>query len=190
VADNGTGYTCTAHGADATSGLASLTYSVDGGAPQAPGPDGTFSVAKGHVVAHATDVAGNGANSVGLILSNRIVPVTTPPRSISEAVLRSGHGSVISRALGELALNATASRSSVDLRPLAVGSGRFQITMTLRADKLHKKYTKVVKAKKGYTPRVSFHIGGGVHVTVDLTVRKRTGKRWTSYASGGAELGG
>ncbi len=190
AADSGTGYTCTARGADATSGLAALTYSVDGGAPQAPGPDGTFSVAKGHVVAHATDVAGNGANSVGLILSNRIVPVTAPPRSVSEAVLRSGHGSVISRALGELALNATASRSSVDLRPLAVGSGRFQITMTLHADKLHKKFTQMVKAKNGYTPRVSFHIGGGAHVTADLTLRKRSGKRWAPYASGGAELGG
>ena len=113
AADAGTGYTCTARGADATSGLASLTYSVDGGAPQAPGPDGTFSVAKGHVVVRATDVAGNGANSVGLILSNRIVPVTTPPRSVSEAVLRSGHGSVISRALGEVALNATAALLAV-----------------------------------------------------------------------------
>jgi hypothetical protein len=190
AADSGTGYTCTAGGADATSGLATLTYTVDGGAPQAPGPGGTFSVAKGHVVAHATDNAGNGANSVGLILSNRIVPAPTPARSVSEAVLRSGHGSVISRALGELGLTATASRASVDLRPLAVGSGRFQVTMTLRADKLHKTYTKVVKARKGYTPRVSFHIGAGAHVTADLTVRKRYGKRWKAYASGGAEIGG
>jgi hypothetical protein len=190
AADAGTGYTCSAHGSDATSGLASLTYTVDGGAPQAPGPDGSFSVAKGHVIAYATDVAGNSARSVGLIMSDRIVPAKTPARSVSEAVLRSGHGSVLSRALGELALNATASRSTVELRPLAVGSGRFQITMTLRADKLHKKYTKVVKAKKGYTPRVSFHVGGGAHVTVDLTVRKRAGRRWRSYASGGAELGG
>ena len=190
AADAGTGYTCTAHGSDAHSGLASLVYTVDGGAPQAPGPDGSFSVAKGHVVVRATDAAGNGANSVGLILSDRIVPATKPARSISEAVLRSGHGSVLSRALGEVALTATASRSSVDLRPLAVGSGRFQITMTLRADKQRKKYSKVVKAKKGYTPRVSLHTGGAAHVTVDLTVRKRTGKRWTAYASGGAELGG
>jgi hypothetical protein len=190
AADSGTGYVCTAHGADATSGLASLTYTVDGGAPQTPGPGGSFSVAKGHVIAYATDAAGNSARSVGLILSDRIVPVTAPSRSVSEAVLRSGHGSVLSRVLGELALNATASRSSVDLRPLAVGSGRFQITLTLRADKLHKKYAKVVKAEKGYTPRVSFHLGGAAHVTADVTVRKRSGKRWVSYASGGAELGG
>jgi hypothetical protein len=118
------------------------------------------------------------------------VPATTPARSVTEAVLRSGHGSVLSRALGELALNATASRSTVDLRPLAVGSGRYQITMTLRADKLHKKYTKVVKSKKGYTPRVSLHVGGGAHVTADLTVRKRSGRRWVAYAAGGAEIGG
>jgi hypothetical protein len=190
AADSGSGYTCSAHGSDATSGVASLTYTVDGGAPQAPGPGGSFSVAKGHVIAYATDVAGNSARSVGLILSNRIVPATTPARSTSEAVLRSGHGSVLSRALGELALSATASRSSVDLRPLAVGAGRFQITLTLRADKQHKKYTKVVTAKKGYTPRVTFHVGGAAHVTADVTVRKRSGKRWVSYASGGAELGG
>ena len=189
AADSGTGYTCTARGGDATSGLAALTYSVDGGAPQAPGPDGSFSVAKGRVVARATDVAGNGANSVGLILSDRIVPATVPPRSVSEAVLRSGHGSVISRALGELSLSATASRSSVDLRPLAVGSGRFKIAMTLRADKRRKTYTTTVKAKRGYTPRVSFHVGGGAHVTVDLTVRRRSGGRWVAFASGGAELG-
>ena len=117
------------------------------------------------------------------------MPATVPPRSVSEAVLRSGHGSVISRALGELSLSATASRSSVDLRPLAVGSGRFKIAMTLRADKRRKSYTKTVKAKKGYTPRVSFHVGGGAHVTVDLTVRKRSGGRWVAFASGGAELG-
>jgi hypothetical protein len=48
----------------------------------------------------------------------------------------------------------------------------------------------VVTAKKGYTPRVTFHVGGGAHVTVDLTVRKRSGRHWTTYASGGAELGG
>jgi hypothetical protein len=190
AADSGTGYTCNAHATDATSGLTSLTYTVDGGTPQSPGPDGSFSVAKGHVIAWATDVAGNSARSVGLIMSDRIVPAKTPGRSISEAVLRSGHGSVLSRALGELALNATARRSTVDLRPLAVGSGRFQITMTLRADKLRKKYTKVVKAKKGYTPRLSFHTGAGAHVTVDLTVRKRSGRHWRAYASGGAELGG
>jgi hypothetical protein len=190
AADNGSGYTCSAHGADPTSGLASVTYTVDGGAPQSPGPDGSFSVAKGHVIAYAADVAGNRARSVGLILSDRIIPAPAPARSVSEAVLRSGHGSLLSRALGEVALKATASRSSVDLRPLAVGSGRFQITMTLRADKLHKKYSKVVTAKKGYTPRVTFHVGGGAHVTVDLTVRKRSGRHWTTYASGGAELGG
>jgi hypothetical protein len=37
---------------------------------------------------------------------------------------------------------------------------------------------------------VSFHLGGAAHVTVDLTVRRHSGRRWVAYASGGAELGG
>jgi hypothetical protein len=190
VADSGAAYTCTASGSDATSGLSSLTYTVDGGAPQAPGPGGSFTVAHGRVVVHATDFAGNGANSVALILSNRVIPAVNPPRSVSEAVLRAGRGSVLARALGELTLNGTAKRSTAVLRPLAVGRGKFKITMKLRADKKRRTFHKTVKARRGYTPRVSFHLGGAAHVTVDLTVRRRKGHRWVAYASGGAELGG
>jgi hypothetical protein len=189
AADSGAAYTCTASGADTTSGLASLTYTVDGGAPQAPGPGGSFTVAHGRVIVHATDFAGNGANSVGLILSNRVVPAV-PSRSVSQAVLRSGHGSVAARALGEITLESVPTRSTVVLRPLALGAGRYRITVKLRADKQHRTFRRTVAARKGYTPRVSFHVGGGAHVTADLTVRRRHGARWVAFASGGAELGG
>jgi hypothetical protein len=189
AADSGTAYTCRATGADGLSGLASLTYSVDNGPAQSIATGGTFTVAKGRVVVHATDVAGNAANSRALILSDRVVRVAQVPRSVSEAILRSGHGSAISRAVGELSLSSTASRTSVDLRPLALGGGRFQITMKLRADKKHKTYRKTVKTSKGYTPRISVRMGGAARVSVDLTIRRKSGKRWKAYASGGAELG-
>jgi hypothetical protein len=189
VADAGSAYTCRASGADGLSGLASLTYSVDGGPPQAPAADGTFTVAKGRVIVRATDAAGNGANSRALILSDRVVPVVRVPREVSEAVLRSGHGSAIARAVGELTLRSTSTRTTVDLRPLALGKGRFQITMKLRADKKRKTYRKTVKTSKGYTPRISVRMGGAARVTVDLTIRRKSGKHWRAYASGGAELG-
>ena len=146
-------------------------------------------MAEGRVVVRATDAAGNGANSRALILSDRIVPIEQVPRSVSEAILRSGRGSAISRAVGELSLNSTSTRTSVDLRPLALGSGRFQLTLKLRADKQHKTYRKTVKTVKGYTPRISIRMGGAARVTVDLTIRRKSGKRWTAFASGGAELG-
>jgi hypothetical protein len=189
VADGGSAYACRASGADGLSGLASLTYSVDGGPPQAPAADGSFTVAKGRVVVRATDAAGNGANSRALILSNRVVPVVQVPREVSEAILRSGRGSAISRAVGELSLKSTSRRTSVYLRPLALGKGRFRITMKLRADKKRKTYRKTVKTRKGYTPRISVRMGGAAHVTVDLTIRRKSHKRWKAYASAGAELG-
>jgi hypothetical protein len=189
AADTGTAYICRASGADATSGLASLTYSVNGGAAATPAAGGSFKVAQGRVVVRAVDAAGNAANSVALILSDRVVPYAPTPRTVSEAVLRSGRGSVLARALGEIALTSTADKTSVDLRPLALGKGSFRITMKLRADKQRKTYTKTVKARKGYTPRISVRMAAAARVTVDLTVRHKVGKRWKAFASGGAELG-
>ena len=52
-------YSCTANASDATSGLASLGYSVDGGAVRASTPGASFTVAKGSVQLHAADAAGN-----------------------------------------------------------------------------------------------------------------------------------
>jgi hypothetical protein len=192
-------YVCHAAGADALSGLASLTYSVNGSSASAPGGDGTFAVFKGTVVAHAVDRAGNAADSAPITLADR-TPVATPaptptptpeivPRQKSEAVLRNGSGSVGARALGELEVSSAPERTTVDLRPLALGKGKFKILLKIQADKSSKTTSKTVTTKSGYSPRITVKLAGAARVRVKLTVQRRSGRHWIMHASGSAALG-
>lgn len=192
--DKGTAYVCKASASDPTSGLLSIAYTVDGGAPQSLGADGSFTVGKGSVVVRATDRAGNVGASAPLPLANRVKPKppeTAPaptPRTRTSAVLLDGGRSVKGRMLGELAVVALPSSTTVDLRPLALGKGRFRIELKVRADKQSKTVRKTVTASHGYTPRVTVKLGGAFRVSASLTVSRRSGSRWVKYAAGSATL--
>ena len=109
-------------------------------------------------------------------------------RSSSSAVTLRGRGKISSRLVGQLAISATPTRTIVDLRPLALGKGRFQISLKVKTDKQSKTYRKTVTTRKGYTPRISVKTRAAVHAEVKLTVKRKSGRRWATYASGTAEL--
>jgi hypothetical protein len=174
------------------SGVAGLAWSVDGSAPAAIANGGTFTVPHGSVLVYATDNAGNGAASAAATLANRTpppAPETAPtPRTTTEAVLLRKTGATSSRLLGQLAITALPDKTTVDLRPLALGKGTFQFVFKVTTGKKTRTVTKVQTTKTGYSARISVAVGGAEKTEVTLTVRKKTGKRWTSYASGAAKL--
>ncbi len=199
TAGQGTTYVCAATGSDALSGLAGLSWSVDGSAPTAVTSGATFTVAKGTVTVSASDKAGNIGTSAPVTLKARTVapaptatpPKTTPkvtPRTASEAVLRRGKGTIAKRALGQLEISALPSSTTATLRPLALGKGTFRISIKVTADKKSKSSAKTYSTRSGYSPLIKVTAGGAVDVKVTLTVRKRSGKRWLSYAAGTVKL--
>jgi hypothetical protein len=200
AADTGTGYVCTATGGDALSGLAGLTWSVDGSGGTGVGSGATFSVAKGTVTVTASDRAGNAGTSPRVTLAERKSgsTATTPPkkptkpgptpRTASRAVLRRGKGTVAARALGQLEISALPESTTATLRPLALGKGSFQVSLKVTADRKSKSVVKKVSSKAGYSPQIVVKVGGAVDVTVKLTVKRKSGGRWTTYATGTTKL--
>jgi hypothetical protein len=85
------------------------------------------------------------------------------------------------------ALNAVRSASgnvSLDLRPLAVGRGRYQVEVRLKSGKRSKKVKRTYKVgRTGALPRISASLSRAVaKCTITLTVRKKVGKRWRKHA--------
>jgi len=192
----GTSWVCTATGSDALSGVAGLTWSVNGSAGIAVTNGGTFAVQKGVVTVGATDRAGNAGTSSPVTLADRSAPVkpTKPTKSgitareRSEAVLRKGKGTTGQRALGQLEISALPATTSVTLRPLALGPGKYKVVLKLTADRKSKTVTKTVKSKAGYSPQVTIKLGGAAEVDVKLTVSHKSGSRWKTYATGHVKL--
>jgi hypothetical protein len=192
---SGTTYVCTATGSDALSGLAALTWSVNGSPGIAVSNGASFAVQKGVVTVTATDRAGNAGTSSPTTLADRTAPVkptkTTPTisaRERSEAVLRRGKGTVGARALGQLEISALPAATTVVLRPLALGPGTYKVTLKVSADRKSKTVTKTVKSKAGYSPQVTIKLGGAAEVSVKLTVKRRSGKHWVTHATGAVKL--
>jgi hypothetical protein len=197
TAGAGTSYVCTATGSDALSGLSNLTWSVGGSAGTAITSGATFSVQKGVVTVTALDRAGNAATSPAVTLAERKAPATnTPkptkpaptPRTASRAVLKRGKGTVAARALGQLEISALPASTTATLRPLALGRGSFQVSLKVTADRKSKTVTKKVTSRAGYSPQIVVKVGGAAEVTVKLTVKRKSGKRWTTYATGTTKL--
>ena len=198
VPDNGTAYTCTPSASDAGSGLAGVAFSVNGGAPQSIGNGSAFTVQKGTVVVTATDGAGNTGVSSTLTLADRTPPApkkpssssddAVTPRSTTEAVLLRGRASASSRLVGQLAVSATPTKTTVDLRPLALGKGTFQFVLKVTYGKKSKTVTKTQKTSKGYSKRISVTVPATVSAKVALTVRRKSGTRWVTHASARASL--
>ena len=184
-------YTCNPSGADAGSGLAALAYSINGAAPVAIGNGAAFSATKGTVVVIATDGAGNSTTSAAVTLTDRTAPktpTTVTPRSTSEAVLLAGKASASGRLLGQLSLSATPTDTTVDLRPLALGKGTFQFVVKVTYGKKTKTVTKTQTTVKGYSKRISVSVPASATAKVDLTVRRKSGKRWVAHAAAHAKL--
>jgi hypothetical protein len=187
-----TGYVCTASGSDALSGLASLAWSVDGSAPVAVGNGGTFAVQKGSVVVYTADAAGNMAASAPVALADRTPPPVAEepptPRTSSEAVLLSKGRTSSARLLGQLSISSLPSSTTVDLRPLALGKGTFQFVIKVTTGKKTKTVTKTQTTKSGYSQRISVKVAAADKASATLTVRKRSGSKWVTYAKGTAKL--
>jgi hypothetical protein len=185
----GTSWVCTATASDSVSGVGSLAWSVDGSTPVAIANGGTFSVQKGSVVVYATDNAGNGVASAPVKVADRTQPVTAPtPRTATEAVLLRKGGGTSARLLGQLAISALPTKTTIDLRPLALGKGTFQLVFKVTTGKKTKTVTKTQTTKSGYSARIGISVGGAEKTAVSLTVRRKTGKRWVTFATGAAKL--
>ena len=85
------------------------------------------------------------------------------------------------------ALNAVRSANgtvSLDLRPLAVGRGRYRVEIALKSGKHAKKVKRsYTVGRTGALPRLSASLSKATQkCTITLTVRKQVGKRWRKHA--------
>jgi hypothetical protein len=175
-------YTCQVDASDGTSGLAYLGWSVDGGAYETIGAGGSFTVAHGDITLHAVDVAGNATVTAPVTLA--AIPKNVKVRISSVPVYLKGHKDADSM-LG--ALNAVRSPSgtvSLDLRPLAVGRGSYRVEIRLKSGKHSKRFNRTYKVgRTGALPRISTSLSKATEkTTITLTVRKKSGTRWSKYA--------
>ena len=184
-----TGYACRATGSDALSGLAGLTYSLNGAAWRTVPAGGAISVAKGTMRVRALDVAGNQFLTSTLTLVERkrpAPPAETPTlRSSSVPVYLGGRtddDSMIGALRAARSANGTV---SVDLRPLAVGRGTYKVTIALRAGKAKRTVTRTYKVGRGDAlQRIGASLADASDkATVALTVKKKHGRKWSKYAS-------
>jgi len=187
-----TGYVCRAAGSDALSGLAALSYSLNGAAWRAVPAGGAIAVAKGTMRVRALDVAGNQFLTGTLTLVERKPPVPPAPpaptptlRSSSVPVYLGGRTDDDSMLGAMLAARSANGTVSVDLRPLAVGRGTYKVKIVLRAGKAKRTVTKTYKVRRGDAlRRINASLANAADkATVSLTMRKKHGRKWRRYAS-------
>jgi hypothetical protein len=190
AASTPTGYVCRASGSDRLSGLAALFYSVNGGAWTALPSNGTFTVASGSVRVLARDAAGNQALTAPVTLAARTKPVVqvqdpVTVRSSSKPVYLAGHKDPDSLVGALLAARSPNGTVSIDLRPLAVGRGKFKVQIKLTSGKHRRTVTKTYKVGRGGTlPRIAASLSKATEkATVQLTVSKTSGRKWKRYAT-------
>ena len=191
VADAGTAWTCTATRQDSVSGVASLAYSVDGSMPAAIANGGTFTRRQG-LGRGLRDTTSPATPPRPLRSRSPIARLRRPRRprgSSSEAVLLRKGGASAARLVGQLAISSLPTATTVDLRPLAIGKGTFQFVFKIKSGKKTKTVTKTQTVKTGYSTRISVALPAPpARPSVALTVRKKSGKRWTTYATAAAKL--
>jgi hypothetical protein len=199
---SGTGYVCRPSAADAVSGVAAVGVSVNGGAWKPLAGSGSdpwkpFTVAHGTVRLRVVDAAGNATVTAPLALADRTVvpkppaPEVEPEPRIRTAArpvyLRGGRGA--SAMVGALHATRDAEGTvAVDLRPLAVGPGRYQVKLRIAAGKRTENVTRVRRVRRGGAlPRLRAQLTGArSSAIVTLVVRRRTGDGWRAHA--GARL--
>jgi hypothetical protein len=181
----GSTHTCRADASDATSGLASVAYSVDGGAYTTIDAGGSFTLTKGKVTLRAVDTAGHATVTTPVTLTAPKSSGGAGVKVSSVPVYLAGHKDVDAM-LG--ALNAVRSENgtvSLDLRPLAVGRGRYRVEIAIKAGKRSKRFKRTYKVgSTGTLPRIAASLSKATaRCTVKLTVRKRVGRRWRRHAA-------
>jgi len=183
AASTPTGYVCHAAGADALSGLSQLAYSFNGGAWTTVPSGGTFNVAYGTVRVRALDVAGNQALTSTLSLVERTVPVTL--RTATAPVYLAGRKNPDSMVGAILAARSPTGTVSIDLRPLAVGRGKYQVQITLKSGKHKRTVTKTYTVgRDGTLRRMAASLAQATDkTTITLTVRKQHGTSWRKHAT-------
>ena len=181
AASNGK-YSCRTDASDATSGLAALSWSVDGGSFTPIAAGGTFSVAKGKIRLRAVDVAGNETITDPVTLA--AVPVGAKVRISNVPVYLAGKADADSMVGALNAVRSPNGTVSLDLRPLAVGRGRYRVEIALKSGRHAKKVKRTYEVgRTGALPRISASLSQAVErTTVTLTVRKRVGGHWRRHA--------
>ena len=181
----GAKHSCRVDAADTTSGLDAVSWNVDGGAWTGIAAGGTFTVTEGKVAVRAVDVAGNAIVTAAASL--------TAPQDSSDATVKISSAPVYlagERDAGGLVGALDAARSangtvSLDLRPLAVGRGRYKVQVRMKAGKRRKTFKRAYKVGRGGTlPRLATSLSrADRRCTIKLVVRKRAGRKWRRYAT-------
>ena len=198
----GVSYVCKASGSDALSGLAAVRWSVNGSAPISIGNQASFTVNKGTVVVTALDAAGNAARVGPVALADRTPrrsrrprPTRRPPTARPSRRARRARPCCCVAAAPPRRACSARSRSRPRPRPRPStcarsrsASGTFRFMIKVTTGKKTKTVAKTVKTKKGYSPRISVKASAASHTKVALTVQRKSGRRWVSYASGTAAL--
>jgi hypothetical protein len=175
-------HVCSVHASDGVSGLAALAYRVDGGAWTPVAADQAFEVAAGEVRARAVDVAGNETvtNAVEITAAK-----TGRARSASRPVYLGGRKKT-SAMIGALhAARAESGTVTADLRPLALGRGRFRIELRVKAAERDRTVKRTVKiGKNGTSPRLQARLKDATaRSTVTLRVLRNAGSKWREHAT-------
>ena len=175
-------YTCRADASDGTSGLAGFGWSLDGGEFETIGAGGSFTVAKGQVRLRAVDVAGNETITDPVTLA--AIAKTVKVRISSVPVYLKGHKDADSMVGALNAVRSASGTVSVDLRPLAVGRGKYRVEIRLKSGKHSKRFNRTYKVgRTGALPRISASLSKATaKTTITLTVRKQSGTHWRKHA--------
>ena len=187
-------YGCRADASDDASGLAAVAYSVDGGAWTGVAAGGSFAVAHGSARLRSVDVAGNETVTTPVALAaitSPATPVDTPTpgaatvRAKTVPIHLAGHSDVASLVGALHAARAQNGTVSVDLRPLAVGRGKFRVDLRVKAGSRSRRVARTYKVGRlGTLPRIQAALrGAGARTTVTLTVKRRVGRKWRAHAS-------
>jgi hypothetical protein len=181
-AASGGKYSCRADASDGTSGLAYLGWSLDGGGFETIAAGGSFTVAKGQVRLRAVDVAGNELVTDPVTLA--AIPANVKVRISSVPVYLKGNKDADSMVGALNAVRSAGGTVSLDLRPLAVGRGSYRVEIRLKSGKRSKRFNRTYKVgRTGALPRISASLSKATaKCTIKLTVRKKAGKRWRTYA--------
>jgi hypothetical protein len=185
------GHRCTAVAADAGSGLARVLWRVDGGDWRPVGGD--FDVASGRVEVRATDRVGLVTTSAPVTVAAAATPSAPgakPARVRHRSVPVSlRHSKGADGLIGSLELSiqrAAGGRTlaTIDVRPLAVGRGRFRTTVSLHSGDLVARRRRTVKVgRDGHTPRLAVALSKvRRRTTAVLTVERRRGRHWVRIA--------
>ena len=96
-----------------------------------------------------------------------------------------GHSDVASLVGALRAARAQDGTVSVDLRPLAVGRGRFRVDLRVKAGSRSRRVARTYRVGRlGTLPRIGAKLtGASARSTVTLTVKRRVGRRWRDHAT-------